>query len=135
MRQIVFISSVFFQQLILGLPVGAITDCPPPVSECPKNRKLCIVPIKLYFLEPTAFIHLQTNNGSNMLLQLQNESNVNIAELKLSCGATSEHVRLGVYAPDNLRRYNRDWAGCLLKVSNITQKSTPAEVMVFLVGQ
>lgn len=70
-----------------------------------------------------------------MLLQLQNESNVNMAELYISCGGIIERVKLGVYAPDNLVRYNRDWAGCLMNVSNTTETATPATALVFLVGQ
>lgn len=105
------------------------------VPECPSKTKLCLVPIDLYHVEPSGDLTLQTNNGSNMLLQLENQSNTNIVTLMVRCGAVDEQVELGVYSPDNLRRYNRDWGGCLMEIVNVTKETAPADALIFLVGQ
>lgn len=97
--------------------------------------KLKLEPIQLYRINPTQSVVFQTNNGSHMLLQLQNDSNRNIATVKVQCGEFLKTVKLSPYAPQSVLRWDRNWRGCQLWVKNLTEKITPATVVVFIVGQ
>jgi len=79
-------------------------------------------------------LHLQTNNGSEMLLRIINTSQKNRVYFYLQGNGESLFKSLPPNKPDSNFFLSKDWRGSQLLIANVTDSISPAVISVLLVG-